>query len=72
VFLIRGKDFAGPFAVQAWARRARKEGASPEIVQAAYDQAKRMQEWQKRHGGKVPDAPADACLSQVRVEGGNQ
>jgi hypothetical protein len=55
VFLIRGQDFAGPFAVEAWARRARKEGASPEIVQRAYDQAKRMRQWQAKHVGKVPD-----------------
>jgi hypothetical protein len=36
---------------------ARFYGASPEIVQAAFDQANRMREYQNLNGAKVPDLP---------------
>lgn len=57
VFLIRGKDAAGPGAVRDWANRADKLGASLDIVNAAFLQANRMEVWQKKHGKKVPDMP---------------
>lgn len=60
VFLIRGKDQAGPDAVRAWAHYARRLGASQEILTAAMEQAKRMEAWQTLYESKVPDMPTAA------------
>lgn len=57
VFLIRGKDKAGPEAVRAWATLAALAGADPEIVERARRWAVTMEEWQDQHGSQVPDLP---------------
>ena len=55
VFLIRGKDRAGPAALRAWAKEAKAVGAHGNIVGRALTQADRMEAWQAEHGWKVPD-----------------
>jgi hypothetical protein len=55
VFLIRGKDVAGPATVRAWAWNAKEAGAAPDIVSAAYRQATAMENWQRTHEKQVPD-----------------
>lgn len=61
VFLIRGKDFAGPDAVRAWADIAELQGAEAHILEAARRQADRMEQYQIDHGGKIADMPQDAA-----------
>ena len=52
VFLIRGQDAVGGETVRAWACLAEAIGASPEILQAAREQAAKMDAWPKK---KTPD-----------------
>jgi hypothetical protein len=62
VFLIRGKDIAGPSTLEFWAMEAAKSGAAPHICRAAQEQARAMRAWQK-HGYpsvKIPDMPENA------------
>lgn len=60
VFLIRGKDKAGPEAVRAWAAAAALKGADLDIVERARQWAETMEEWQDVHGSQVPDLPKGA------------
>lgn len=55
VFLIRGQDRAGPFAVESYAIHAERQGATPEFVNTCRVHARRMRDWQKHNGSKVPD-----------------
>jgi hypothetical protein len=55
VFLIRGKDVAGPATVRAWARYAEEAGADQDIINAAYRQAGMMEDWQRTREKQVPD-----------------
>jgi hypothetical protein len=57
VFLLRGQDILAPFVVDSWATIAENRGASPHIVEAAREQARRMREWGFHRGAKVPDMP---------------
>lgn len=57
VFLIRGKDLAGPRTVREWAKVAHELGADEAIINAALSQAKRMEAWQTLFESKVPDMP---------------
>lgn len=59
VFLIRGKDVAGPMAVDAWADIAESVGASESIVAHARSHAKEMRAYQAVHGSKIPDMPKE-------------
>lgn len=59
VFLIRAQDALASMTVEAWADFAEQWGASVSIVLAARVHAKRIREWQTKHGLKIPDAPAD-------------
>lgn len=54
VFLIRGQDAVSGDAVRAWADLAEENGAAEEIVRAAREHAKKMDEWPKK---KTPDLP---------------
>lgn len=58
VFLIRGKDVAGPRTLRAWAEIATSLGADEAIVNAALKQAQRMETWQILFESKIPDMPA--------------
>ncbi len=60
VFLLRGQDVVAPTVVRYWAKCAIKVGASPDITMAAFKQAKNMEDWQQKHGRKVPDMPKGA------------
>ena len=62
VFLLRGQDICAPRAVEVWATIAENMGASPEIVRAAREQARRMRKWQEGQY-KVPDMPKAAALN---------
>ncbi len=57
VFLIRGQDSAGPAAVRAWADEAAAQGADSVMVQAARNQALRMDLWQETNRCHTPDMP---------------
>lgn len=52
VFLIRAQDQVGFRAVQAWAHLNQLYGGSQEMTDAAYEQARKMEEWPKK---KVAD-----------------
>jgi hypothetical protein len=55
VFLLRGQDIAAPGTVEDWAARAEANGASPEIVTLAINQAHAMRVWQASRACKTPD-----------------
>ena len=55
VFLIRAKDVVSGDVVRAWAMMAAKVGANMDIVMAAMEQAKKMDEWKQK---QVPDMPS--------------
>jgi hypothetical protein len=57
VFLLRGQDIFAPGAIREWAFIAESDGAAPEIVQKARDQAKLMEVWQRKRRQKIPDLP---------------
>lgn len=63
VFLLRAKDALAPGIVRTWASRLQREtryDRTPEqeaAIDAAMRQAARMEEWQRQHGSKMPDAP---------------
>lgn len=69
VFLLRAKDLLAPGAVRQWARELHRMAAmeGPGLRQdellatasAAWAHAERMQDWQRQHGAKVPDAPLE-------------
>lgn len=60
VFLLRAQDIVAPDIVDAWADAADAEGALPNIVEAARNQAQEMRSWQSLHGRQVPDMPEGA------------
>lgn len=66
VFLLRGQDMCAPGVVRTWAAYAEMQGAKPDIVGAAKQQADRMEAWQREYGSKVPDLPQKASY-QGRV-----
>lgn len=55
VFVIRGRDKAAPAALRAYAMEASKAGADRRLVLSVERHADRMEEFQARHGSKVPD-----------------
>ena len=57
VFLLRAQDVVAPEIVDTWASLAEEDGAAPNIVEAAIDQAEAMRNWQEEHGSKIPDMP---------------
>lgn len=62
VFLIVGWDRAAPDAVRDYAMRASKAGASRELVLRCEQHARAMEDYQARHGSKVPDLGKPAGL----------
>lgn len=59
VFLIRGKDRAGPGAIEAWANIAEAIGADIKIITTARCQAQLMRDYQSSVENKIPDMPMD-------------
>lgn len=60
VFLIRGKDKAGPPTLRNWAYHAQRLGASPAIVEKAFQWAAEMERYQAETGNsQVPDLPEE-------------
>lgn len=57
VFLLRAQDITAPLVVEYWVIRARKAGASKNILDAAKEQVEAMRKWQGEHGIKIPDMP---------------
>lgn len=55
VFVIRGRDRAGPSALRAYASEASRLGASPRLVLSVERHARAMEEFQSDRGSKVPD-----------------
>ena len=53
VFLVRAQDRTAPNTVQYWA--GLNEAVSPELAARAYQQVRRMLEWQQTHGCKAAD-----------------
>jgi len=59
VFLIRGQDMAAIEAIKAWIFFAHRFGASDEILSAAAEHCKRIEDWQESIGRiKIPDLPS--------------
>lgn len=59
VFVIRGRDRAAPATLRAYAREALAAGAEPELVASVTAHAEAMEEYQLRHGSKVPDLKSE-------------
>jgi len=59
VFLLRGQDPIAPTLLLDWSNRVRAIGGDPHIADLARLQARRMIEWQKENGFKIPDLPRD-------------
>ena len=57
VFLIRAQDVTAPRTVRAWVGLAEEAGANEDIIEAARQQAYKMEDWQVTHGSKTPDMP---------------
>ncbi len=57
VFLLRAQDVTAPAVVEYWVIRARKAGASKNMLDAAKEQVEAMRKWQGEHGIKIPDMP---------------
>lgn len=56
LFILRAQDRCAPFAVRAWAERARGAGAAAEKVAEAMEVAQAMETWQELTGrSKWPD-----------------
>lgn len=68
-FMIRGQDAVSGDAVRAWAQLARDAGAPPALVEAALEQADRLDAWPTK---KVPDDdhidPAERAQLAYRLE----
>ncbi len=67
VFLLRGQDKYAPDTLRAYASSIYDRGkGDAEGMREIYAHADRMEEWQRVHGSKVPDAPkAPAPLPPV-------
>lgn len=61
VFLIRGQDKVGGYAVRDWANRAESAGAAPDIVQRARHHSLLMDAWPAK---KTPDLASAATSAQ--------
>lgn len=57
VFVLRGQDRAAPETLRDYAKRAKAMGARRSLVLSVLHHADAMEEFQARHGAKVPDAP---------------
>lgn len=58
VFLLRGQDIHAPDTLREYASRVYDRGKGD--ADAAHEirmHAEAMEEWQRTHGGKIPDAP---------------
>lgn len=66
VFLLRAQDVFAPQTLEEYADALRRNGAPPELVDAAREHAAEMRRWQQEHGSKVPDAPLGACYPRAR------
>lgn len=60
VFLVRAKDIAFCHAVKAWIDAHLTLGGDPEMANAAEEQIKLAQKWQKDNGWQPADAPPEA------------
>ncbi len=68
VFLIRACDTLGPETLQAWATAAEAIGVTPDVIAAVRLHARRMVQWQNRHGFKRPDAPPETLIVEGEQE----
>lgn len=57
VFLIRATDPIATHAIIEYARRCERAGCTPEHVDAAFDHAMRIGEWQRENPEKVKALP---------------
>lgn len=57
VFLLRASDMIAPTIVREWGIVAMAIGVNPKMANAAFEQAIKMQEWQRENGFKKPDMP---------------
>lgn len=57
VFIIRAKDLSGPEAVRKWAEINLRNGGDPAVSGLVFSHARKMEEWQAKHGCKVADVP---------------
>jgi len=55
VFLLRAQDLLAPRIVEEWAKLAESNLVDKEMVKLARKHAKKMREWQKKNGAKLPD-----------------
>ena len=60
VFLLRAKDRLAPNVVRYWAILLKNYGGDKDLVLRAEQWASKMEEWQKEHECKIPDAPKEA------------
>lgn len=59
VFLLRGQDVLAPKMLDTYATLVEMRNGDPEIVRLTRTHAEAMREWQRAHGYKMPDLPAE-------------
>lgn len=59
VFLLRGQDPLSPKMLKTYAKRLKKLGGDPEMVQIVKDWAKTIKNYQKTIDTHIPDLPQD-------------
>jgi hypothetical protein len=57
VFLLRGQDMLAPTILRKWANMLMDNDGDTDMVERAYKQADKMEEWQRKHVSKLPDLP---------------
>lgn len=55
VFVLRAQDASAPSIVRSWITNAVLRGVNSDKLAAAHEVAFAMDEWQQRHGRKIPD-----------------
>jgi len=68
VFLIRAKDRAAAFAIEAYAIFAERQGATAEFLNNVKGWAQVVRTWQEQNLTKVPDLPAVKKSKQVKTQ----
>lgn len=66
VFLLRAKDLLAPRVVRKWAALVRMFTGDEALAAAAEQWADVMQAWGRAHGSKLPDAPPDAPVVEIK------
>lgn len=57
VFLLRAKDLLAPGTLRYWAKELDRHDGDPRTIERVLAFAEEMENWQHKHGAKIPDTP---------------